>query len=110
MTKEQGHLQDSQDRRRGDERRVSNRDKVETERPEKDNRRRQADRRGIYCSIKFTSPEAVEELREWLEANSEGGWTIEIPDMETAATWGYFRVRFELPIDRAKLTNILSAD
>ncbi len=110
MTKEQVPPQNSQDRRRSDERRVSNRDKVETERREKVNRRRQADRRGIYCSIKFTSPEAVEELREWLEANSEGGWMMVVPDMEMAATWEYFRVRFDRQSDRSKLATMLGVD
>ena len=110
VTKEQGHLQDSQDRRSDDERRVSNRDKAETEGRTRVDRRRQADRRGIYCSIKFTSPEAVEELREWLEANSEGGWMMVIPDMETAATWEYFRVRFDRQSDRSKLANMLGLD
>lgn len=107
VTKEQDLPQNSQDRRSSDERRVTNRDKVETERRTRVDRRRQPDRRGIYSSIKYTRPEAVEELRQWLEANCEGSWTIVIPDMETAATWGNFRVRFERQSDISKLAKML---
>ena len=71
-------------------------------------RRQQPDRRGIHSSFKFVSPEAVEELREWLEANCEGEYTINIPDMETANQLSHFRVRFDREGDRAKLGKMLS--
>ncbi len=107
MTKEQVPPQNSQDRRSSDERRAPKPDEVETERRTSVARRLQPDRRGIYSSIKYTRPEAVEELRQWLEANCEGDWTIGIPDTETAAAWGNFRVRFERQSDLSKLVKML---
>ena len=37
----------------------------------------------------------------------EGEYTIDIPDMETAAQWGQFRVRFEDESDISKLGKML---
>ena len=95
MTTEQSPLQNSQGRRSGDERRGSDDPEAETKQRSGSDRRRQEDRRGLHYSVKFTSQEAVEEMRNWLQASCDGGWTIGIPDMETASTWGNFRVRFE---------------
>ncbi len=95
------------DRRTGKDRRLEEQE-PEPEQRSGDERRQQPDRRGGHCSFKFVSPEAVEELREWLEANCEGEYTINIPDMETAAKWGQFRVRFERQSDISKLGKMLS--
>ncbi len=94
------------DRRKVEERRREDQDH-DPERRLGDVRRQQPDRRGVHYSFKFVSPEAVEELREWLEANCEGEYTINIPDMETAAQRGQFRVRFERESDVAKLGKML---
>ncbi len=93
--------------RRGSKDRRQKEQELEPERRSGDKRRQQPDRRGNHCSFKFVSPEAVEELREWLEANCKGEYTIDIPDMETAARWGQFRVRFEHKSAISKLGKML---
>lgn len=62
---------------------------------------------GFHSSFKFISPDAVEELREWLKANCEGEFTIKIPDMEVTAQRGQFRVQFERESDVIKLGKML---
>ena len=94
------------DRRSSKERRHEEQE-LDTERRSDAKRRQQPDRRGNHYSFNFVSPEAVEELREWLEANCEGEYTIDSPDMETAAQWGQFRVRFEDESDISKLGKML---
>ena len=94
------------DRRTFKDRRLEEQER-EPERRSADGRRQEPDRRGLHCSFKFVSPDAVEELRQWLEANCEGEFTIDIPDMETAAQRGQFRVRFKRESDVAKLGKML---
>ena len=106
MADEQKLQKTMPDRRRVEERRREDQDH-DPERRLEVVRRQQPDRRGIHFSFKFVRPEAVEKLREWLEANCEGEYTINIPDMETAAQWGHFRVRFDRKSDLAKLGKML---
>ncbi|MEE9316934.1 MAG: hypothetical protein V3U48_01435 [Rhodospirillales bacterium] len=96
------------DRRTGKDRRLEEQEREpEPERRSGDGRRQQPDRRGVHRSFKFVSPDAVEELRQWLEANCEGEFTIDIPDMEVTAQRGQFRVQFERESDLAKLGKML---
>ena len=68
----------------------------------------QTDRRGLHKVVKFTNPEAVEQMKAWLEKNCEGPWSIGIPDMNSAARWGDFRIRFERKSDLTKLSRMLA--
>lgn len=94
------------ERRGGIERRQDRQD-VDTERRSGEERRKLPDQRGHHFVFKYSTQDNVEELRKWLEANCEGDWDINIPDMETVKKWGNYRVRFENPDDLAKLGKML---
>lgn len=66
------------------------------------------DRRGLHKVVKFTNPEAVEQMKAWLEKNCDGGWSVGIPDMKTAANWGDYRIRFERKSDLSRLSHMLA--
>ena len=58
-------------------------------------RRDTDDRRGYHAAVKYTSPEALTELRIWLGENCDGDWSIDIADVDVVKSWGNFRVRFD---------------
>lgn len=93
--------------RRGGERRSSADDAKWAERRSGGDRRDGEDRRGIHYSVRYTNPEAVEKLREWLREHCKGRFEIGIEDMAEVRKWGKFRVRFELQEDRTKLARLL---
>jgi len=95
------------DRRGGREQRDQEQETASDQRSGEE-RRRQPDRRGVHLTFTFNGPAAVEELRKWLDANCEHPWALDVPDMETVAKWGRFRVRFESENDRAKLGKMLA--
>lgn len=96
------------ERRQGGERRTDADDKEWSERRTGEDRRAEEDRRGIYYSVRYTNPEAVEKLREWLEAHCSGSFALNIPeDPAELKKWGKYRVRFENREDRTKLARLL---
>ncbi|MDP6390289.1 MAG: hypothetical protein QF654_10375 [Alphaproteobacteria bacterium] len=68
----------------------------------------ETDRRGLHKVVKFTNPGAVEQMKAWLEKNCEGEWSIGIPDMESAARWGNYRIKFERKSDLSRLSQMLA--
>lgn len=96
------------DRRSGGERRTAADDKEWSERRTGDERRSDEDRRGVYYSVRYTNPEAVEKLREWLSEHCNNSFEINLPDDPAVLRkWGKFRVRFETKEDRTKLARLL---
>ncbi|MBG06807.1 MAG: hypothetical protein CMM59_22340 [Rhodospirillaceae bacterium] len=96
------------ERRAGTERRTEADDKEWSERRTGEDRRSSEDRRGIYCSVRYTNPQAIEKLREWLAEHCKGDFEINVPeDMKELRKWGKYRVRFELQEDRKKLALLI---
>ncbi len=97
-----------EDRRSGSERRTDADDKEWSERRSGDERRAESDRRGIYYSVRYTNPEAVEKLRDWLSEHCKDSFEINLPDDPAELRkWGRYRVRFETKKDRMKLARLL---
>ncbi len=96
------------ERRHGVERRSKADDAKWAERRASQERRTDEDRRGIHYSVRYTTPEAVEKLREWLQEHCASAFEIQIPDDPVELRkWGKFRVRFDTKEDRTKLARLL---
>ena len=97
------------DRRTGEERRGDDDDPKWQERRSGDDRRAGDDRRGLYYTVRYTNPEAIGKLREWLEEHCKGEFEIAVPEdnLEEVRKWGNYRVKFELKEDRTLLARLL---
>ncbi|MEL0021681.1 MAG: hypothetical protein VW709_17590 [Rickettsiales bacterium] len=95
-------------RRSGLERRGDENDKAWAERRSNEERRAEEDRRGIFYSVRYTNPQAIEKLREWLQEHCTGAFEIAVPDdLAELRKWGNYRVKFEDRADRTKLARLL---
>ena len=83
-------------------------DKQWSERKTSEDRGSNKDRRGIYCSLRFTNPQAIEKLRDWLSEHCKGDFEIYVPeDIKELRKWDKYRVRFELWEDSKKLALLI---
>jgi hypothetical protein len=98
---------DDAGRRSGQERRNHEDDAKWVEQRSTDDRRGGEDRRGIFYTIRYTNPGAIEKLREWLDENCAGGFEVGVPDIEQVKKWGNYRVTFDEAKDRQKLVRLL---
>ena len=55
-------------------------DRQWSERKTSEERGSNKDRRGIYCSVRYTNPQAIEKLRDWLSEHCKGDFEINIPE------------------------------
>ena len=97
-----------EERREGRERRSDADDAKWAERRTGQDRRDDEDRRGIYYSVRYTNPEAVEKLREWLQEHCASAFEINLHgDPVELRKWSKFRVRFNTREDRMRLARLL---
>ena len=99
---------DDEERRSGRDRRHDEAPSDWSEKRAGVERRGENDRRGIYYSVRYTNPEAIEKLREWLQEHCTGAFELGLPDdLSELGKWGKYRVKFELKEDRTKLARLI---
>ena len=66
------------------------------------------DRRGLLHGISFTTTESMGEAEDWLGANCDGKWSLELEDIDDAMRKRTYLALFELEMDKKLFKEFLT--